>query len=64
MKTIAEIRKAYKLNNTFFAEVFGYKNLRSFNESSGKKKVINGIIEIVNAVEKEIKQNIDDSNKI
>lgn len=54
MKRISEIRKKYNLNNTFFAEVFGYKNLKSFNESSGKKKVINGIIEIVNAVEKTI----------
>ncbi len=55
MKTIAEIRKAYGLSNSFFARVFGYKNVRSYNKSSGKKKVEAGIIAVVEEVEKKSK---------
>jgi hypothetical protein len=52
MKTIADIRKEYGLSNSFLAKVFGYKNVKSYNRSSGKKVVESGIMEIVSVVEK------------
>ncbi len=51
MKTIKEIRKEYGFSNSFFAKVFGYKNVNSYNRSSGKKVLDDAIVKIVNDVE-------------
>lgn len=52
MKTIKQIRKEYGISNGFIAKMFGYKNVNSYNRSSKKKKVENGICSIVEKVEK------------
>ena len=52
MKTIGEIRKEYGFSNSFLAKVFGYKNVNSYNRTSKKKQLENGICEVVRIVEK------------
>ena len=52
---ISEVRKILGIDNTWIANKAGYKNLNSFNRSSGKKKVDKLIVEVyLKTIEKEI----------
>lgn len=43
---IGEIRKILGISNSWIADKMGYKNLKSYNNSAGKKKIEKLIIEV------------------
>ncbi len=43
---ISDIRKILGISNTWIAKSFGYKNVNSYNRSSGKPKIEKGIVEL------------------
>ena len=43
---ISEVRKLLGISNSWIAKAFGYKNVNSYNRSSGKPKIEKGIIEL------------------
>lgn len=44
--SISDVRKKLCISNSWIADKFGYKNVKSYNRSSGKPKVEKGIIEL------------------
>jgi len=61
MKTMSEIRKEYGITNSYLAKIFGYKNVWSFNRSSGKVKVFGGIMELVSVIEGKMEKKSSES---
>lgn len=43
---IKDVRRILKIRNKDIARMFGYKNVNSYQKSSRKKHIENGIIEI------------------
>jgi hypothetical protein len=42
----------YKISNTDIAEYFGYSSVETFNNSSSKARIIQGIESIIECIEK------------
>lgn len=54
MKTYAEIKKELKVDDEFFAKMFGYKDANSFRNSSRAHKIIIGIQKFYDHVKKQV----------
>jgi len=48
--------KEYKISNSLIAEYFGYSSVETFNNSSSKARIIQGIESIIDHIESYIKK--------